>query len=302
MSRMFFTAFACLTIIANVGGQESNHSAKHSEQKPDLAHLKPFVGVWELTVEGVKEKGTAEIKSILGGRFITEDVKLTLGELKMDWHGVYGYDRANKQYTGVWFDNMANTTRSDSCLADETGRIITFRGTHAGSSKFLWRLSHDGKNAMTIEMFDVAKDGKETSVMKVRGEKRAEVQADAEKELKAFQGDWTFESSEAGGQKIPAEQLKDFVMIFDGAKHTVKTGTTIIQTGTQAIDPSKKPKTIDVTLTDGPNKGMVILGIYEIDGDTLKVCFDLGGKKRPTEFKSPAGSEVFLNVHKRVKK
>ena len=45
-----------------------------------------------------------------------------------------------------------------------------------------------------------------------------------------------------------------------------------------------------------------MLGIYEFAGDTLKACFDPQGKKRPTEFKSPAGSEIFLNVHKRVKK
>ncbi len=125
---------------------------------------------------------------------------------------------------------------------------------------------------------------------------------DIEKELKMFQGAWTFESSVSGGEALTAEQLKDLVLIFEGAKHTVKNGTEVIQEGTQTIDPSKSPKTIDVTLTEGPSKGMVLLGIYEFDGDTLKVCFDMGGKKRPTEFKSPADSETFVNVHRRVKK
>ena len=131
---------------------------------------------------------------------------------------------------------------------------------------------------------------------------RADEKPDVAKELKKFQGTWTFESSESGGQKLPADQLKDLVLTFDGAKHTVKNGSEVIQTGTQTIDPSKSPKAIDVTLTDGPMKGAVLLGIYELDGDTLKVCFDLGGKKRPTEFKSPPGSETFVNVHKRAKK
>lgn len=131
---------------------------------------------------------------------------------------------------------------------------------------------------------------------------RADDTADVQKELKKFQGDWTFESSESGGQKLPADLLKGLILTFDGARHTVKNGTEVIQAGTQTIDPSKSPKAIDVTLTDGPMKGAVMLGIYEIDGDTLKVCFDTGGKKRPTEFKSPAGSETFVNVHKRVKK
>lgn len=130
----------------------------------------------------------------------------------------------------------------------------------------------------------------------------ADDEPDAAREMKKFQGTWTFESSESGGQKLPADQLKDLVLVFEGAKHTVKHGTEVIQVGTQTIDPSKKPKAIDVTLTEGPMKGAVLLGIYELDGDTLKVCFDLGGKKRPTEFKSPPGSQTFFNVHKRAGK
>jgi len=130
----------------------------------------------------------------------------------------------------------------------------------------------------------------------------ADDKADLEKELKKFQGTWTIESSETGGMAIPADQLKGFIVTFEGDKHTVKNGDQVIQVGTQKIDPSKSPKTIDVTMSEGPNKGAVILGIYEIDGDTLKACFDTSGKKRPTEFKSPPGSETFVNVHKRVKK
>lgn len=161
--------FVVLVIIAKVDGQEP---AKVTERGPEFANLQAFVGKWELSVEGVDEKGVAEIKSILGGRFITEDVKVPFGNFNMEWHGVLGYDLAKKQYTGVWFDNMSNTTKSDTGEADETGRILTFRGEYAGEAKFLWRISHDGKSAMTIEMFDVSKDGKETPVMKVRGEKQ----------------------------------------------------------------------------------------------------------------------------------
>jgi uncharacterized protein (TIGR03067 family) len=130
----------------------------------------------------------------------------------------------------------------------------------------------------------------------------ADDKADLEKEVRKFQGTWTFESSETGGKELPAGELKGLVLTFEGDKHTVKKGDEVIQVGTQKLDPSKSPKTIDVTMAEGPNKGTVMLGIYEIDGDTLKVCFDPQGKKRPTEFKSSPDSENFVNVHKRVKK
>ena len=130
----------------------------------------------------------------------------------------------------------------------------------------------------------------------------ADEKADLEKEVKKFQGTWTIESSKSGGKELPANELKGLIVTFEGDKHTVKKGDEVIQVGTQKLDPSKSPKTIDVTMTEGPNKGTVMLGIYEINGDTLKVCFDPEGKKRPTEFKSASGSQTFVNVHKRVKK
>jgi len=130
----------------------------------------------------------------------------------------------------------------------------------------------------------------------------ADEKADLDKEVRKFQGTWTFESSETGGEKLPIGELKALILTFEGPKHTVKKGDDVIQVGTQKLDPSKSPKTIDVTIAEGPNKGTVMLGIYEIDGDTLKVCFDPQGKKRPTEFKSTPGSDNFVNVHKRVKK
>jgi uncharacterized protein (TIGR03067 family) len=102
----------------------------------------------------------------------------------------------------------------------------------------------------------------------------ADDKADLEKEVRKFQGAWTFESCEAGGKEPPASELKGLILTFDGNKHTVKKGDEVIQVGTQKLDPSKSPKTIDVTMTEGPNKGAVMLGISEFDGDTLKVCFD----------------------------
>ena len=117
---------------------------------------------------------------------------------------------------------------------------------------------------------------------------------------KKLQGTWTFESQEMGGMKVPADELKKRSLVFEGDKFAVKEGDKVLQAGTHKPDPAKK--TVDATVTEGMGKGTVMLGLYELDGDTLKVCFDATGKARPTEFKAPEKSETFFNVHKRVKK
>lgn len=130
---------------------------------------------------------------------------------------------------------------------------------------------------------------------------RADEKADLEKELKRFQGTWSEESVETSGKKLRIDGLKGMTVTFEGDKYAVKKGDDVLEAATIKLDPSKSPHAIDMTMTEGPFKGAVILGIYEINGDTLKICFDPVGKKRPTEFKTGGGTEILV-VHKRVKK
>lgn len=54
-----------------------------------------------------------------------------------------------------------------------------------------------------------------------------------------------------------------------------------------------------VTGTEGPNQGKKFPCIYELQGDTLRICYDLSGAKRPTEFKSVAGTKLYLVTYAR---
>ena len=124
---------------------------------------------------------------------------------------------------------------------------------------------------------------------------------DAKKEQEKMAGKWTIESREESGKATPAEQLKTMTLTLDGDKFSIKDGDKVVQAGTYTVDPSQTPKTFNAAVTEGEGKGTTMLGIYELDGDTLKGCFDQEGKKRPVEFKTPEGSKVVLMVHKRVK-
>src|SRR5437764_7726524 len=99
---------------------------------------------------------------------------------------------------------------------------------------------------------------------------RADDKADVEKELKKFQGTWTFASVEAGGKEVPAAEFQGITVTFEGDKYAVKKGDEVVQACTLKLDPSQSPKALDVTVAEGPKKGAVMLGIYEVSGDTLK--------------------------------
>ena len=101
-------------------------------------------------------------------------------------------------------------------------------------------------------------------------------------------------------KKFPDEVRKSIKLEVKGDKYTVTVGKKPDR-GTCKLNPSAKPKALDITGTEGPNKGKTILAIYERDGDTLRVCYDLSGKSRPAEFKTTAGTHLFLVEYKRQK-
>ena len=113
-------------------------------------------------------------------------------------------------------------------------------------------------------------------------------------------GTWLPVEAELGGQKFPDEVLKTLKLTMSDGKYTVKAGKQVDK-GTVKLEPTAKPKAMDITGTEGPNKGKTFLAIYELKDDTLRICYDLAGKKRPTEFKTVKDTQQFLVSYKREK-
>ncbi len=125
------------------------------------------------------------------------------------------------------------------------------------------------------------------------------------KELARLEGTWKYVKVEAP-DKIAETIGKASVVEFRGNKtiHTItlSTGKKEVTRATITIDPEKKPKTIDVTPLDGPQKGKTFQGIYKLDGDTLTIHAGDQPGDRPTNFKYKAGKAQTLSTLKRVKK
>ena len=70
---------------------------------------------------------------------------------------------------------------------------------------------------------------------------------------------------------------------------------------TYVLDSAAKPKGMTITSVEGPNQGKTFPAIYEIDGDTLRICYDLSGTKRPAKFETTAGTLLCLATYHRKK-
>jgi uncharacterized protein (TIGR03067 family) len=124
----------------------------------------------------------------------------------------------------------------------------------------------------------------------------------AKKDVEQLQGEWVMESHEINGHKLDEDRAKEYRRTVKDNRFEVKLGDKTVIEGTFALDPAKKPKTIDITLENGEQKGEKMLGIYELDGDTYKVCIGAPGIDRPTEFVSKPDSNHGLTIWKRQKK
>ncbi len=120
-------------------------------------------------------------------------------------------------------------------------------------------------------------------------------------DAKAIQGKWSPAKAELAGNPLPDAILKTISLKLDNEKYEVFVGEKPDR-GTYTIDPVSKPKSIRITGTEGPNIGKTFPAIYELNGDTLRICYDLSGAKRPAEFKTVAGTQLYLVTYQRKKK
>ena len=124
----------------------------------------------------------------------------------------------------------------------------------------------------------------------------------AAKDLKRMEGDWAAVSIEVDGMKIPVEDAMALFRSVKGDQYTVSRYRKVVGKGTIRLDATKKPRAIDALPAGASGEGKSLLGIYEFDGNKLKLCFARPGVARPTEFSAKEDSGHTLTVWQREKK
>jgi uncharacterized protein (TIGR03067 family) len=114
-----------------------------------------------------------------------------------------------------------------------------------------------------------------------------------QKELKKLEGTWTIVSWEVQGRKLAGEELKAVQSLQIAIKGNLWTHShpQWMYKVTIQIDPTKDPKTIDLTFPLPMGKKVLTRGIYQLshttEGETLTVSrANHEGLPRPKEFKT----------------
>lgn len=257
----------------------------------------------DIQTELSKLEGTWTVVSMeIGGRKVSDD------QLKQ-WNTTLTL-KGDKYTTRVAAQVDQGTIKVDLAKKPKEMDVLGGEGPNRGRTfRIIYELEGDNFKACYGEPdkdrpkeFKTAA-GTQQVLITYKREKRAAGAAtdDAgKKEMEKFQGTWKIVSLELNGMKLPEENYKNARLTVTGDKFAFK-DVSAGYAGTMKWDLTKKPKTIDLVFTEGPEKGNTAFGIYEIEGDTYKVCLGLTGKSRPTEFVSKPGSGHALEVFKREK-
>jgi uncharacterized protein (TIGR03067 family) len=118
-------------------------------------------------------------------------------------------------------------------------------------------------------------------------------------DLDGMQGTWNLVSAMQDGNALADDKVKQTTIFIKGDTFRFPglAEDATARAGTFTLDPTKNPKEMDSTSTEKET----MLGIYELERDSYKVCFAKVGKPRPTVFASTPGSGQILQVWQRQK-
>lgn len=266
-----------LALVIGSGGEDA--------AKKELAR---FEGVWsfsQVQVDGAKQPATVfpanKMIVLKDGRYVViQGSRITHDRVKLD--------------------PAAKPKQIDVTLTDGPAKGQTLAGIYdlsADTYKFCGFLHGKDRPA---RIASAPKSGTILHIMK--REKQTPKEALVELYRQELAATWQATSFEREGDKATDEQLTGIQLIIapDGNTQSL-IGGSVFLAGPCTLDPTQDPMTLDVSYTEGVNKGKTSLGIFKIEDGVLTICRRPPDKPRPTEFLSKPDSSTILISYKRAK-
>lgn len=114
-------------------------------------------------------------------------------------------------------------------------------------------------------------------------------------DLDLLQGSWTVIALEVEGQKMSDAMLVNARIVVKGNRFST-TGMGAVYKGALELDATTSPRQLNMKFDAGPEKGNTNPCIYELDGDTWRICLATRGTVRPSSFASTPGSGFALKT------
>jgi uncharacterized protein (TIGR03067 family) len=123
----------------------------------------------------------------------------------------------------------------------------------------------------------------------------AQSQAANQKAVAALQGTWVLSTAD-GQSMMPGGELA--LVIKDNTYSQTANGE-VNERGTFKVDATKKPMTLDLTITEGGDAGKIQLGLIDIKGDTMTGVLKFPGDTvRPTDMSAQPNAISFIGKKK----
>jgi uncharacterized protein (TIGR03067 family) len=249
-------------------------------------------------------------RSLLVGSclFVLSLTTQAIAEERTKWKYEGGYFEKNKD--GKWIEHARDGTFNFE-VTEETDKLILLIdkkrkiAVRLEDKECYVRTGDKGQFKLTYKGGWVAASAKAAETPEKKDAPKTTVAPDkkddaVQVEMAKLEGTYLCVSTEQGSEKGDPELLKKLKLVVKDKKWTVTINDKVSTLATFTIDPTKKPKTIDLTGTMFGDKGKKYLGIYELNGSELKLCIG-DTKTRPRVFEAKKGYDRQLEVWTRAK-
>jgi uncharacterized protein (TIGR03067 family) len=121
-------------------------------------------------------------------------------------------------------------------------------------------------------------------------------------EVQRLEGTWTVVAMHAKGKKAPANGIPFRKVVFAADKKAAEKEGKGCAVFSYRLDLEKTPKALDAAEQGDRPKKITLYGVYQLKGDTLRLCLSDSMKGRPTDFRTAPESNAILLELKRAQR